>query len=522
MATEIRQTDSVLGGWSVSEYFNQANQFLSSIGIDPEMPKDDTTTRPSGLIRPTAMAKFSGTEITGVPLWTITNPKTTNTYVYASDGKVHTINSSLAMTTALTTVTTSSGNGGAYYNNYIYFAKNTDIARYGPLSNSPTMTQSWWVASPLSKTALANTTYPTINGVSIPNHPIAYHQNRLYVGDVNSSGIGIISMINTKKTTYEGDTDDTTVPSAYNVLDFNYQWFPTCIESYGNYLAIGVIEGGSTSVKQGNAKVLIWDTIATTTAPNIIAELPDQLITAMKYVNGILYVFSGSASGGMRISRYLGGESFEELFYLDDQYPPLQGAVDYQINRIVWGASTTTPAVSGSVFSLGSKVRNLQMGVQNILKSTAGATTPMVTTLKYIQQGAKAQPIVGWKDNTGDASALVCGIDKLSTTYGTSIWRSRMERVGSSFQIKEVRIPLAQAMGANQTITMKIYTDDGSTASTLTTINSTNYPNSDRFIKVYPQGVFGKNNFFIELTFSGTALATVSLPISYIISIEKE
>ena len=154
------------------------------------------------------------------------------------------------------------------------------------------MTQAWWTSSPLSKTALANTTYPSINGVVIPNHPMAVHQNRLYVGDVNSSGIGIISMINTKKTTYEGDTDDTTVPSAYNVLDFNYQWFPTCLEPYGNYLAIGVIEGASTAVKQGNAKVLIWDTLATTTAPNIIAELPDPLITAMKYVNGVLYVFS--------------------------------------------------------------------------------------------------------------------------------------------------------------------------------------------------------------------------------------
>lgn len=317
------------------------------------------------------MAKFSGTEVTGVPLWMITNPKTDSTYVYANDGKVHTISSSFAMGTALDTITTSAGNGACYYNNYIYFAKNTDIARFGPISNSPATTQAWWTSSPLSKTALTNTTYPAINGVTIPNHPMAYHQNRLYVGDVNASGIGCIHMINTKKGTYEGDTDDTTVPSAYNVLDFNYQWFPTCLEAFGNYLAIGVIEGSSTAVKQGNAKVLIWDTIATTTAPNIIAELPDPLITAMKYVNGILYVFSGSASGGMRISRYLGGEQFEELFYLDDQLPPFQGAVDYVINRVVWGNKTTTPAISGSVMALGSKVRNLQMGIHNILKSTA-------------------------------------------------------------------------------------------------------------------------------------------------------
>jgi len=518
---EIRQIDSVLGGWSVSEYFNQKNQFLSSIGIDPEMPRSDSVTRPSGLIRPTSMAKFSGTEITGVPLWIITNPKTTSTYVYANDGKVHTIKSDITMDTALDAVTSSEGNGASYYNNYIYFAKNTDIARFGPLDGTAATDQDWWTSSPLSKTALTNTTYPQISGVEIPNHPMAYHQNRLYVGDV-AVGIGCIHMINTKKTTYEGDTDDTTVPSAYNVLDFNYQWFPTCLESYGNYLAIGVIEGASTSVKQGNAKVLIWDTIATTTAPNVIAELPDPLITAMKYVNGILYVFSGSASGGMRISRYLGGEQFEELFYLDDQYPPFQGAVDYVINRIVWGTRTTTPSATGSVFALGSKVRNLQMGIHNILKSTAGATTPLATAVKYIQQGSTAQPIIGWKDNTGTAGALVCGLDKLSTTYGASTWRGRLERVGMNFKIKEVRIPLAQAVAANQSIVAKIYVDDGSASTTIATINATNYPSGERFIKIYPQGVSGKNNFYLELTFSGTAISVVSLPLTYVVEVMRE
>jgi hypothetical protein len=386
------------------------------------------------------------------------------------------------------------------------------VGRYGPLSNTPATTQDWWVGA-LSLTALANSTYPTIKGVSIPNHPMCVHQNRVYFGDVTSTGVGCLSMINTKKTTYEGDTNDTVVPSAYNVLDFNYNWWPTCVETFGNEIAIGVIEGVSTTIKQGNAKVLFWDTSPSTTAPNRIVDLPDPLITAMKFVNGVLYVFSGSASGGMRISRYLGGQSFEELFYLDDQYPPLQGAVDYNINRIVWGASTTDPAVSGSVMSLGSKVRAMGMGVHNILKSTAGATTPWVTSLKYIQQGAMIQPVVGWKDNTGTAGAGVYGLDKLSTTYGTSIWRSKMERVGNAFNLTEIRIPLSQAVAANQTITVKVYIDEGSTSHTVATINSTNYPGGDRWIRIYPTGVSGKNNYFLELIFSGTVLACVSLPI---------
>lgn len=146
----------------------------------------------------------------------------------------------------------------------------------------------------------------------------------------------------------------------------------------------------------------------------------------------------------------------------------------------------------------------------------------MVTAVKYVQQGATAQPLVGWKDNTGTAGALVCGIDKLSTTYGTSIWRGRLERVGMNGVIKEVRIPLAQAVATNQTITAKIYVDDGSANTTIATINTTNYPASERFIKIYPQGVSFKNNFYLELTFSGSALATVNLPITYVIEVYKE
>jgi hypothetical protein len=510
---KIIQISTVLGGWAPSEYFSQAGQFQNSLGIDPEMPKDDSGTRPSGILRPTAMSKFSGTEITGVPLWIETNNKDANAYVYANDGKVHAVIRSgdvIKMGTALNSgsaLTTAAGNGLAYYNNYLYGASNADIWRYGPLNGSASLAQSFWTG--LSLTALTNTAYPGINGVSIPNHPMHVHtaNNRLYFGDVNANNIGILSMIKTKKVTVEGDTNDTVIPSAYNVLDFYYNWYPTCIATIGTELAIGLINGINTGIKQGNAQVAFWSTVASDTSYNRIAELPDPLITAMKNVNGQLYVFSGSAAGGMRLSRYLGGESFEELFYADDQYPPFQGAVDYMINRIVWGSKTTIPAVSASVFALGSKSRAINMGIHNILKTTSAGSSPLATAVKYLKQGAAEQPIVGWTDGSAK------GLDKLSTTYGTSIWRSAIYRVGSSFRIKNIRIPLSAAVAANMTIGVKVYKDEMSTGTTVGTINSTNYANSDKFIKLYPETV-GSNNFFIELTWSGTALCPVSLPIT--------
>ena len=152
--------ETIFGGFGETEFFGQKGQFLASIGLDPDMPKDDNSLKISGYLRPTAMEKFSGIEITGNPMWIITNPKTNNIYVYATDGKIHLVSSALAMGTSPGTLTTASGNGGAYYDNYIYFRKNTDVARYGPLNGTPTLTQDYWVTT-LSKTALANTTYPS-------------------------------------------------------------------------------------------------------------------------------------------------------------------------------------------------------------------------------------------------------------------------------------------------------------------------------------------------------------------------
>lgn len=529
MAITQLKIETVLGGFAPSEYFTVKGQFLNSVGIDPEMPKDDSVTRPSGLIRPTAMAKFSATEITGAPMWMCSTNKDYNVYVYGNDGKIHVVaGSTITMGTALNSgnpITTSSGNGMEYYNNYVYYARNTDIGRYGPLSGSPALDDDFWTSSPMSKTALTNTTYPSIKGVAIPNHAMTRHNanNRLYVCDVDANNIGCIHMINTVKVTAEGDTNSTVVPSAYRVLDTYYGWWPTCISSYGSSLAIGVIDGLNATTKQRNAQVLIWSTSPSDTSYNIAAELPDPLITALKQVNGVLYAFSGSASGGMRISRYIGGHSFEEIAYLDDQYPPFQGAVDSVLNRIVWGSCSTLPIVSGSVFSLGSKSRSTSMGIHNILKSTAGATTPMVTSLRYVQEGPTAQPIVGWKDNTGTAGALVAGLDKLSTTYvsGGNVWRSEIFRIGQPANILKIRIPLAQSISTNNALTVRVYKDDGSTAMTFSdgttayVINNTRHP-SQRFVDIQLESE-SVNNFFIEITNTGTALTVVGLPITAIV-----
>lgn len=517
MSSKPIRIETILGGQAPSEFFASKGQFQSSIGIEPDFPKDDSSIKTSGLLRPTAMEKFSSTEITGVPLWFVTNPKTTNTYLYANDGKVHTIASNLTMGTALnggSALSTSSGNGADYYDNYAYFIKNTDVARYGPLNGSPSLTQDYWTNA-LAKTALVDTTYPSIRGVEIPNHPTHRHtDNKLYIGDVVGNQ-GVLHFIKTTKSSVEGDTND---GSTYNALDFPFGYYPTSIETYGNDLAVALIEGVDTTIKQKRAKISFWDTTSDSYQRITDVEFPDPLITAIKNINGILYVWSGNASGGVRISRFVGGYTYEEVFYNEEGVPPFDGAVDHEMNKILWGGYVTDPEAAAVVFGLGSKKRALGNGLFTPFKATSAGANQNVTAVKFLEQAnnSRLRPIIGWSDDSAK------GLDKISTTYGVSVWRSEVFRVGAPFTIKKIRIPLAQAVAANMTITPKIYIDDASSSETLTVINNTNYTASERNIVLQGNGIDGKHNFFLELRWSGTVLLTVGLPITIEMDIEAD
>jgi hypothetical protein len=500
--------ETLFDGMSENDNFSKDGAYGRSVGIDLDMPATDAKKLSSGVIRPTATEKFSGSTILGAPMWIVTNPKDSLGYVYDNLGAVYSVDSSFT-TTQLNTgsaLTNSTGNGSAYYDNYIYHAKQTDISRYGPLNGTAAFTQNYWTST-LSLTALTNPTYPSIRGIAMPNHPMHRHvDDKLYFGDVTSTGKGIISYIKTSYSSVEGDTNS---GSSYNALDLDYGYWPTSINTFGTDLVVAGMEGTSTSVKQKPAFLTFWDTTSTSFTKLIQIEFPDPLITATKNVNGTLYVWSGSAQGGCRLVRFIGGYSYEEVWYDPESYPPLQGAVDAEMNRIVWGGVTTTPISSVSVFARGSKSAGYGNGVHNILKSTSTGTNGSITALKYFKQNGFAlnEPIIGWKDDSGQ------GLDKLSTTYGTVVWRSKTFRVGKSFQVKKLRIPFEQAITTNHTCVVKLYVDGDTSGTTIATINSTNYPGSKKHVEIFPR-VNGEHDFFVELTFTGTALLTAKLPMS--------
>lgn len=502
---------TAIEGISPAEYLGRRGEFRKSIAIDPELPKTDSTKSPSGVLRPSALSKFSGAHIDGVPLWILTNPKSSDVYAYCNNGAFVSYDSSLGSEADLTAPTSSSGNGADYYDNYLYLAKNTDIARYGPLDGSPSITQSYWQGS-LSLQALTDPTYPSINGVEMPNHVMhRMTDDELYVCDVNSDNKGVLHSIKTSKTTVEGDTNN---GSAAEVLDFDYGNWPTCLAHRGTDLFVGLIEGSNTSVKQKPFSISVWDTIQSSFQTFAQHEFPDPIVSAIKNVNGTILVFSGFATGGCRVSQLLGNYTLQEIAFLQDAYPPLAGAVDAILNRIGWGSRTTDPAEYGCVWSRGSSHGQIPMGMHNIYRATAAGANPHVTAFKWVEQDATLglKPVVGWKDDSGN------GLDKLGTTYGDAYFESEWFPVGREFRFINLRIPFVQSIAVNMTLTVKVFTDGKADSETLTVINNTNY-SGRQFVNFKNITIHGKNEFLIQLAWSGSALLTVDLPITGAIEI---
>jgi len=522
--------NSILGGQSPTTNFAGSDQFRASFGIDPSMPIDDSgsaySTIASGLLRPTSSIAIAGQTLMKSPLWIKGSSKTAFTYVLDSKGSAYTIDAAMTTTTAMAdggTLTGGLGNGCEYYDNYMYIAKNTEIARYGPLSSSSVdlFDGDYWTAN-LSLTALVNTAYPTTfkNNLQLPNHPMCRHSDgKLYIGDVVGNQ-GTLHYVQTTKTTVEGDTDD---GSTYDALELGYGLWPTVIESYGSDLAIALYEGSDAAIRQKSAKIAFWDTTSTDINKIVWCEFPDSIITAMKNINGVLYVVSGNVdSAGWRLSRFIGGYTFEELYYSETGEPCLPGAIDGTLNRVLVGTHTVVPEAGCGVYSYGLQKSNLSSGMFNIMRCTGSDASSNVTALLLADNTKLGgySPIVGWSEYGDGSTGAASSIDKQGTSYSgaQSVWWSQTYRTGQHFKVTKIRIPLVQKIAANMTLSCKVHTDDGVGESyALATVYNGDYTNSENHIifrsTFNGREITGRNNFWLEIKWTGSALLTVGLPI---------
>lgn len=531
----VIKIESILGGHAPTSHFSKANQFLNSIGIDPALPIDVTGSLAnfaSGMLRAAAGGTITGAQMSNAPMWIVNNPKFDRVHIYDANGSLFaydpsSIASAISAIADAGELSNSSGNGAAYFDNFLYLSKNTTVARYGPLDAAATrfIDGNFW-AGTLGKTALSNTSYPSPRNVlptfSMPNHVLHRHSDgRLYIADVTNNQ-GQIHFIKTTKTVYEGDTDN---GSTYGALTFGYGLWPTALESYGADLAIAINESipYSTNSVKGRAKVAFWDTTSTNFNKIIWVEFPDPIITAMKNINGVLYVASGKVggTGGFRVSRFVGGYTFEEIYYSEQGFPPLAGAMDGSSKRLLFGSVTAVPEAVGGVYSLGLQKSVLSGGLFNTMRtSNISGTTDTITALALIPTDSFVadQPMIGWGIGVPGKDGNGLNIAGQPASGKPCYWWSQMFRIGKPFRIKRIRLPFGQAMAANMALDVKVYTDDASTSYTgatygLPTLDTNSLPSGERYANLKTAGVQGWQNFFIEIKWSGSALISVNLPI---------
>ena len=132
--------NSIRGGISPAYFIGSESSYLGSYGIEPEKKING---RISGAINPNPYE--IGTSALKDNLWAIPNDQTNDIYYYNKDGDFGKIDVSGAVT-EVSALSGASGNGLAYYNNYYYIATNSNIHRYGPMDDTPSLEEDWWTS----------------------------------------------------------------------------------------------------------------------------------------------------------------------------------------------------------------------------------------------------------------------------------------------------------------------------------------------------------------------------------------
>ena len=179
------------------------------------------------------------------------------------------------------------------------------------------------------------------------------------------------------------------------------------------------------------------------------------------------------------------------------------------MSRVIFGGFTSSMGNYGVLWAIGSKISKITKGLFNIMRFTGTAGTSATVTSVIIPENTdftNTKYLIGWRDGS------VFGIDRNATTYGVSEFQSEVFKIGKPFEVERIRIPLNQAVAANMTVAVKVIVDEESTSTTVATINNTNFSESERYVDLHPS-VMGKHDFFIQLSWSGSSLLSLSLPV---------
>jgi len=523
-----KQFPSILGGWSSIFYGGKEDQYLDSVGIDPEIINElDGFYNVFGTIIP----NWIRTDITSpslagnAPMWITAAPTTQGAYVYGSGGTLYTIGLLWRIDEEGGIINTGGeGNGLVERMDYLYLATGTDIVRFGTLSaTGPTAILNYWTSSAngLGQAALTDTDYPLLlagASINFPNHPMHLHNDGyVYVGDY-ASGVGQIHSF------YVSSAGATTVYFADLLLPPGY--YPFDIKSYGTDLAIVASRisnvTGSGLVRFSDSALFLWDTISKNFYRQV--PIPFELATALANKNGELYVLCGNYggnvnSGGVNLLKYLGGMSFDTIASRPESRTPSAGAVDVYGNMIAFGGSYSfggTSTTAAGAMAVGYRNAELPSRAFNFIQRATVTTRPyqLVSALKFMKERG-INPVLGWSTGSDGDGDWQIGIDAYLMKQQNSMFRYLPVNVGKPFTLRRITLPLTGTVSAETEITPVVWIDNGAKLHELKTINSTNYPNADLLIEYGGLQIPGKLNFILQLKFTSSIIRGIAPGASY-------
>ncbi len=253
MATtkQIWVIDRFYGGSSEAQKEGPKGSFLYGDRLDI---KSDMTSV-SAQVKST---KDSGTVVTDLPKWIEHDPVNDKTYAYGNDGEWYIETSGTWV--KQTTLSTAAGQGMHIWNDYAYFRKTSAVASYGPLSGSPTLTQS-------HATITGNIQTEALHG------PIADFLGNLYFANGR----------------YLGEWDGAIW--TYNKITLPIGWKIRTMAVLGENLVMGGWMG--TNVYDYD-KGFLWLWNGTDTSVTSFLEISEGAVNSMQVVDNLLYFVAGS------------------------------------------------------------------------------------------------------------------------------------------------------------------------------------------------------------------------------------
>lgn len=389
----------------------------------------DFRTDPDLLQAQYVMSKDSSTNVTGLIKWFAQN--NTTIYAYADDGKIH---SNASSWTSLRTVSNSSGQGLAVFNDYLYYAQNSQLGRYGALSGAPAFTDN----------------YQTLDTDTLW-HPCKVFLNKLCVGHARK-----IATL---------DSSGTWTDAA---ITLPIGWKIKSLEVKGDLLHIGAWQGTAITDFEIGA-IFTWD--GTSTTWNSVEVINESGVNALFNQNDTLYISAGTRGN---IYQYAGGKFYKVKRIpnvgsgkVAEIYPGAMTGFN-GIFHIGMAGSTTSTTLPQGVYTWGQVEKNYPVVLNFDYPISTGTTTGTSLSIGAVYGASPTKLYVGWKDGSSYGIDLISTSTLQTTTvYESLIFDGNKPYIPKFF--KEVRI-LHKPFVASESITVKYKVDRATSYTTITDV----------------------------------------------------